>query len=238
MIIDNKHLRKIFFNFAKELFPINRSLSGKGNIRTLNLIKKFLPKIKILKFKSRQRIYDWVIPDEWNINNSYIKHIKTKKKYACFKKNNLHIVSYSVPIKKILDKKDLVKKIYTIKSKPKAIPYVTSYYKKDWGFCMEYDKFKRLPKGKYEVLIDSSLKKGNLVIGENKIKGKFKKEFLFSTNICHPSMANNELSGILMCTALGNYIEKYHPKPNFTYNFVFIPETIGSLTYIKKITKI
>ena len=234
MIIDNKHLRKIFFNFAKELFPINRSLSGKGNIRTLNLIKKFLPKIKILKFKSRQRIYDWVIPDEWNINNSYIKNIKTKKKYACFKKNNLHIVSYSVPIKKILDKKDLVKKIYTIKSKPKAIPYVTSYYKKDWGFCMEYDKFKRLPKGKYEVLIDSSLKKGNLVIGENKIKGKFKKEFLFSTNICHPSMANNELSGILMCTALGNYIEKYHPKPNFTYNFVFIPETIGSLTYIKK----
>ena len=86
MIIDNKHLRKIFFNFAKELFPINRSLSGKGNIRTLNLIKKFLPKIKILKFKSRQRIYDWVIPDEWNINNSYIKHIKTKKNMLVLKK--------------------------------------------------------------------------------------------------------------------------------------------------------
>ena len=193
--------------WAKELFPLCRSLTGKGTQLTLRYFKKLNPNFKIIKFKSGKNVYDWKIPLEWNISDAYLKHEKGKK-FAEFKKNNLHVVNYSFPIKKRLNKKDLVKNIHTLKKQPDAIPYITSYYKKIWGFCMSENEFKKLPSGNYDVLIDSNFKKGAMELMHAKLKGQSKKEIFFSSYVCHPSMANNELSGPVVLNALLLYLKK------------------------------
>lgn len=228
-----------FYNFAKnDLFKLTRSLTGKGTKETLIKIKKKFPKFKIYKVRSGTKIFDWRIPDEWNIKDAYIID-KHKKKIIDFKKNNLHIVGYSKPIKKKLKKNDLLKKIYSLPSQPDAIPYVTSYYKKDWGFCTT-DLVKRsiikdyLKNDEFEVVIDSSFKKkGFLQYGEYLLKGKKENEIIISTYICHPSMANNELSGPIVSMSLMEYFSKL-PKLDKSLRFIFIPETIGSLTFLNK----
>mgnify|MGYP001184498851 CR=1 FL=1 len=228
-----------YYNFAKnELFSICRSITGKGTEQTLKKIKKFFPKLKIHKVKSGTKIFDWKIPDEWNIRDAYVVD-KNKKKIINFKKNNLHIVGYSKPIRKRLIKKDLLNKIYSLPSQPDAIPYVTSYYKKDWGFSATDIIRKSIIKNyskndKFDVVIDTSFKKkGCLQYGEYFIKGKTSKEIIVSTYICHPSMANNELSGPIVSMSLIDYFSK-SPKPNKSLRFVFIPETIGSLAFLNK----
>ena len=228
-----------FYNFAKnDLFKLTRSLTGKGTKETLIKIKKKFPKLKIYKVRSGTKIFDWRIPDEWNIKDAYIID-KHKKKIIDFKKNNLHIVGYSKPIKKKLKKNDLLKKIYSLPSQPDAIPYVTSYYKKDWGFCTT-DLVKRsiikdyLKNDEFEVVINSSFKKkGFLQYGEYLLKGKKENEIIISTYICHPSMANNELSGPIVSMSLMEYFSKL-PKLDKSLRFIFIPETIGSLTFLNK----
>ena len=218
-------------NFAKKIWPYNRSLTGKGNEQTLKDIKKFIGNLKIHSIKSGSKVYDWTIPLEWEIKDAYIKD-PDKKKIVDFKKNNLHVVSYSKNIKKIISLENLKKNIFYLKKIPQAIPYVTNYYEKKWGFCVSYNQFKNLKKGNYEIKIESKFKKGKLIYGEYYKKGKTKKEILFSTNICHPSLANNELSGIIVCSALAKWIKK--KKFRFSYRFLFLPETIGALAYIKK----
>lgn len=218
------------YKFAKKLWPINRSLTGVGVEKTLSLIKKELP-IKILNFKSGSKVFDWRIPKVWEIKNAWLLDEKNKK-IIDFKKNNLHVVGYSKNINKKLTFKDLKNKIHYLKNQPTAIPYVTSYYKKDWGFCLEYNKFKRLKKGNYKAFIDSKFINGNLKIGELVIKGKSKKEILISTYLCHPSMANNEISGIVIATYLARWVKK--KKNKYTYRFLFLPETIGSIAYLSK----
>ncbi len=220
--------------WAKDLFPLNRSLTGEGTAQTLRYFKKINSEFKILKFKSGTKVFDWIIPDVWNIKNSYIYNLKTKKKLAEFKKNNLHIVGYSQPVKKILTKEKLLKNIFTQKDQPDAIPYVTSYYKKSWGFCMSENQKKKLQSGKYKIIVDSNFKKGNMEIAHLTLKGKSKKEIFFSSYICHPSMANNELSGPVVVNALIKYIKKKFPKRKYTYKFVLQPETIGSIAYLSK----
>ena len=226
-----------YYNFAKnELFPICRSITGKGTEQTLKKIQRFFPKLKIYKIKSGTKIFDWKIPDEWNIKNAYVID-KYQNKIIDFKKNNLHIVGYSKPIKKTLTKKELLNKIYSLPAQSDAIPYVTSYYKKDWGFCTTDIVRKLIVKNyskndKFDVLIDTSFKKnGCLQYGEYFIKGKTSKEIIISTYICHPSMANNELSGPIVSMSLMDYFSKL-PKPNKSLRFVFIPETIGSLAFL------
>lgn len=219
--------------WAKELFPLCRSLTGKGTQLTLRYFKKLNPNFKIIKFKSGKNVYDWKIPLEWNISDAYLKHEKGKK-FAEFKKNNLHVVNYSFPIKKRLNKKDLVKNIHTLKKQPDAIPYITSYYKKIWGFCMSENEFKKLPSGNYDVLIDSNFKKGAMELMHAKLKGQSKKEIFFSSYVCHPSMANNELSGPVVLNALLLYLKKKYPVRKYSYRFVLLPETIGSIAYISK----
>ena len=219
--------------WAKDLFPLCRSLTGKGTQKTLRYFKKINPEFKILAFKSGIKVFDWTIPNEWNITDAYIKH-ENGKKYCDFKKNNLHIVAYSTPVNKFLNKKELLKYIYTEKKQPNSIPYVTSYYKKRWGFCMTENEKKKLPSGKYNVFINSSLKKGVMELMDAKIKGKDKKEIFFSSYVCHPSMANNELSGPVLLNALMMYVKKAYPKTKYSYRFVLLPETIGSITYINK----
>ena len=224
------------FNFTKclkDLFYLNRSITGKDTLKTLNYFKKINNEFKIIKFKSGTKVFDWQIPLEWNVNDAYIEHVKTKKKFAEFKKNNLHLVGYSIPIKKILDLKELKKKIFYHKI-PNAIPYVTSYYKKDWGFCLNKYQLNKLPKGKYKINIDSKFKKGYLNGSHAIIKGKVKKEILFSSYICHPSMANNELSGPILLNAVLKHLKENYKKPYYTYRFVLMPETIGSIAYLSK----
>jgi len=229
---------KKYYNIAKtKLFPITRSLTGDGVKKTLNIIQKELPKLKIKKFKSGTKVFDWNIPEEWNVTDAYVID-KYNNRIIDFKKNNLHLVGYSIPIKKNIIKKELLKNLYFLKNQPKAIPYITSYYKRRWGFCISYNEYKILDKryslnDKFKVVINSNLnKKGNLNYGELILKGKSKKEILISTYICHPSMANNELSGPIVSMGLINYFK--NKKLNKTLRFVFIPETIGSISYLSK----
>lgn len=217
--------------FTKKIFPLNRSLTGKEVIKTLSIIKEKIPNLSIHRVKSRTKVFDWTVPDEWNVKDAYLINPKGKK-LADFKLNNIHLMGYSIPIKKTLNLNDLKKKLYYLKKLPNAIPYVTSYYKKDWGFCIKYNDFKKLKKGNYKVFINSSLKKGILSYGHVLIKGKSKKEILLSTNICHPSLANNECSGITLLTYLAEWLNKQ--KLNYSYRIVFVPETIGALCFIKK----
>ena len=219
------------YNFAKKLWPHNRSLTGLGNRQTLIFIKNILKNLSIKNERSGKKFYDWKVPFEWHVNQAYIVTPEGKK-ICNFSKNNLHLVGYSYPINKIMNYKELIKNLYYLKDQPNAIPYVTSYYKKAWGFCLAYNEFKKLKKGKYKVVIDSNIFKGKLNYGELLIKGKSKKEILLSTYICHPSMANNEISGITVLTYLSKYISL--KKNYFTYRIIFIPETIGSIIYICK----
>jgi len=226
-----------FMDHAKLLFPICRSLTGEGTRKTLNYFEKFNPELNRLKFKSGEKVFDWEIPLEWNINDAYIQNINTGKKYAEFKKNNLHIVGYSIPLNDIFSLDELQSKIYTIKDHPNWIPYVTSYYKKDWGFCLEESVKSNLPKGKYKVYIDSTLKKGSLDLDYALLKGHYKKEILISSYICHPSMANNELSGPLVLNAVLDYIKNKYKNLRFSYRLVLAPETVGTIAFISKFEK-
>ena len=222
---------------GKKLFPINRSLTGKGSLKTLKIIQRKIPKLKIKKFKSRKKVYDWNVPDEWNVLDAHVKD-KTGKKIIDFKKNNLHLVGYSKPFKKKISKKELFKNLHAIKSFPDAIPYVTSYYNKYWGFCLSFNKKKLFDRkysnqDKFDVLVDTRFnKKGCMHYGELLLPGKSKKEILISTYICHPSMANNELSGPLVTLALIKFFSKINLKKSI--RFIFAPETIGAIAYINK----
>ena len=227
----NKNGSKIY-KWAKQIFPYNRSITGKDTLKTLKFIKNKLKSLKIIKVKSGTKVFDWVVPDVWNIKKAYISDLKDNK-IIDFKNNNLHVVGYSKPIKKIIAFSELKKNLHTLKKLPKAIPYRTSYYKKDWGFCIEYEKFKKLKNQKYKILINSKFEKGHLNYGELLIKGSSKKEILLSTYICHPSMANNEVSGPVLLTAISQYILSLKNR-YYSYRIIFIPETIGSIIYIKK----
>ena len=211
---------------------INKSLLGPGLREGLDFIKKLNTKLKIYYVKSGTKFYDWKVPYEWEINDGYIYHINSKKKFAEYKKNPLSVLGFSTPIDESLSYKKIVANIYFDKFNKNFIPFRTSYYKNNWGFCMSYNEFKKLPKkGKYKVLVDSKLKKGHLNYGEIVIKGKSQKEIIFSCNICHLHMINNEsVAPVLLA-----FISKNMSKNNFyTYRFLFIPETIGSIVYIKK----
>jgi len=218
------------YDLLKKLFPICRSITGEGVRETLKIIKEYIP-IKIHEVPSGKKVFDWTVPKEWNIKDAYVKDDKGNK-IIDFKENNLHVVGYSTPIDKKIDLSELEKHLHSLPEQPDAIPYVTSYYKERWGFCIQHSKREKLKKGKYHVFIDSELKDGSLSYGEIIIPGKSEKEIFLSANICHPSLANNELSGPVVATFLTKWIQSKPRK--YTYRIVFIPETIGSITYLSK----
>jgi len=227
---------KKYYNLGKHrLFPICRSITGSGVRKTLKIIQKEFPKLKIKNIKSGTKVFDWNVPPEWNVTDAYITD-KNGLKIIDFKKNNLHLFGYSTPLKKTLTKKNLFKNLYFLKNQPSAIPYITSYYKKRWGFCVSYNEFKRLDKkyylkDKFRVVINSRFEKnGNLNYGELILNGRSKQEILISTYICHPSMANNELSGPIVSMALINHFKK--KRLNKTLRFIFILETIVLISYL------
>ena len=219
---------------VRNLFPLCRSLTGNGTRETLKYFESYHNELKRIKFKTGSKVFDWEIPNEWNIKDSYFEHIKTGSKFAEFKKNNLHIVGYSEPIDMEIEYEELIKRIHTIEEKPGWIPYVTSYYKKYWGFCLEYSEFLKMKKGKYRVFIDSSFNSGSIDLSHAVLKGNSKKEIFFSSYVCHPSMANNELSGPVVLNGLLDYIKREYPEKKYTYRFVLQPETIGSIAYLSK----
>jgi len=230
-------LKKFYLLAKYKLFPICRSITGNGVRDTLKEIKKKIPELKIFEVSSGSRVFDWKIPPEWNVKDAYIKD-NSGKKIVNFKINNLHLVSYSKPISRFISLKELMAHLHSLPKQPNAIPYITSYYKKYWGFCLtHYQKLSIIKKYKkndiFKVVINSNFKKnGKLTYGEVILPGKSKQELFFSTYICHPSMANNELSGPIISMSLINYFKKKKLKK--TLRFIFIPETIGSITYLKK----
>ena len=223
--IDEKSLKKQF----NKLYKICRSILGKGFRDSLEIIGNNVD-LNIKKIKSGKKVLDWTVPDEWNIKDAYII-TPSGKKIAEFKKHSLHVVNYSIPVKKKIKLTDLKKHLHTLPDLPNAIPYVHSYYKRTWGFCLPYNEFKKLEQGEYQVFIDSEIKPGNLVYSDTLIKGKSKKEILLSTYLCHPQMANHELSGPLVWSALYNIIKKTGPH-KYSYRFLICPENIGSAAFL------
>lgn len=224
------------YNFLSKLFPINRSISGSGVIETLQLIKGVVPELKIKSIPTGTTVYDWQIPEVWNVNEAFIKNEKGFK-VVDFNKNNLHLMGYSTPINQLMSKSELLPHLFFIQDIPDAIPYVTSYYKKNWGFCISKNQLANLGEGPFEVLIDSNFSSGNLTYGEVIIPGTTDEEILLSTYICHPSMANDNLSGPVILAYILKWLATIKDR-KYTYRAVFIPETIGSIYYINKNIKI
>ena len=233
--INEKILKKYF----DRLYPICRSILGKGFRDSLEIIGEIVDLNK-KKVKSGTNVLDWTVPDEWNINDGYIV-TPSGKKIAQFKDHSLHIVNYSTPIKKNINLTELKKHLHTLPSQPKAIPYVTSYYKRNWGFCLPYDIYKNLEEGIYSVFIDSKIEPGYLVYSDMLIPGKSKKEILISSYLCHPQMANHELSGPLVWSALYKILKSTGPH-KYSYRFLICPENIGAAAFLhyskKKVNRI
>jgi len=218
-------------NYFDRLCPICRSLTGNGNRETLKILSEIVD-LNITEIPSGTACFDWNIPPEWNVKEAWIKDPKGNI-VVDFKNNNLHLVGYSIPFKGRISLSELKSHLYTLPEQPDLIPYITSYYKERWGFCITHNQLLSLQEGEYEVCIDSSLDtNGSMTIADALIKGQTDAEILLSTYICHPSLANNELSGPLVSSFL--YRSLKTRKLRYTYRFVFVPETIGTIYYLSK----
>lgn len=220
------------YSLVKELFPICRSITGDGVRKTLRIIQREIPELKIFEVPTGTKVFDWIVPKEWNIKGGYIETLEGKK-VIDFADTNLHVMGYSLPIDKIVSREELLEMCYTIPEQPDYIPYVTSYYKERSGFCLSEKQKQALTEDTYHVVIDSTLENGSLTYGELLIPGNSKDEIFLSTYVCHPSMANNELSGPAVAVELAKYILANKDR-RYSYRIIFIPETIGSITYLSK----
>ena len=223
----------MLYGLVSELFPICRSITGDGFRTSIQMIKSYVPQINIVEVKSGTEVFDWTVPAEWNISEAYIEDEKGER-IVDFKNNNLHVVGYSQPINQWMSLEELMEHLYVQENQPDAIPYVTSYYSERWGFCMTKNQRDALHEGNYHVVIKSYLDKaGSLTYGEAYYPGTSKKEILISTYLCHPSMANNECSGPAVTAFLARYISKKKNR-RYSYRFLFVPETIGSITWLSQ----
>lgn len=220
------------YELAGKLFPICRSITGNGFRQSLEMIREIVPEIQVFEVPSGTAVYDWTVPKEWNIRGGWIKNMQGET-IIDFNDCNLHVMGYSIPIHQTLSREELSEHVYTQPEQPEWIPYVTSYYKERWGFCMSERQKQALTDAEYEVYIDSTLEDGFLTYGELVLPGETDDEIFFSTYLCHPSMANNELSGPCVQTELIKYLKSLSHR-RYTYRFVFIPETIGSITYLSR----
>jgi aminopeptidase-like protein len=226
--LDLKQLGQEMYSLIAELYPICRSITGNGVRRTLHRLQEFIP-LTIHEVPSGTQVFDWTVPKEWNITDAYIKDSKGER-LIDFHKSNLHVVSYSTPIKKLMSLSEMKRHLFTLPDHPDWIPYRTSYYKEDWGFCLTHEQLLALKDEEYEVCIESSLKDGYLTYGEYFIQGETEDEFLISCHVCHPSLCNDNLSGIALVAHLAKSLAQLSLR--YSYRFLFIPGTIGSITWL------
>lgn len=225
------------YDFVCKIFPYCRSLTGEGVRQTLNDLREFIiqgggPELQVFEVPSGTKAFDWTVPREWKIREAYIED-EAGNHIIDMKNNNLHVLGYSTPVDKWVSLDELKEHIYTQPDQPDCIPYVTSYYKERFGFCMSENMKNSLPEGKYHMYIDSELFDGVLNYAEIVIPGETDEEVFFSTYFCHPSMANNECSGPALSGELVKYVMSL-PQRRYTYRFVYVPETIGSITYLNQ----
>jgi aminopeptidase-like protein len=225
---DRQGIGQEMYDLIVELFPICRSITGDGVRTSLKMLQKRIP-LEIREVKSGTRVFDWTVPREWNIKAAFVKD-PSGNKIVDFEKSNLHVLNYSIPVHRRMSLDELRKHLYTVPEQPDAIPYRTSYYKENWGFCISHNQLMALSEGEYEVVIDSSLEDGHLTYGECFIKGASDAEVLFSTHICHPSLANDNLSGVALATCLASHLSERNLR--YSYRFLFTSGTIGSITWL------
>lgn len=218
--------------WATDLFPICRSLTGEGVRTTLAYLGDILPDLRVHSVPTGTKAFDWVVPEEWIIRSGYVADINGNI-LIDFKSNNLHIVGYSIAVDDVVSREVLFEHLYSLPEQPDAIPYITSYYSRTWGFCCTHAQQQLLVDDYYRVFIDSEHTQGFLNYGELIVPGQLNEEVFISTYICHPSMANNELSGPVVATRLAQYVASITDR-RYTYRFVFVPETIGSVVYVSK----
>ena len=219
-------------DLCRELFPICRSITGDGYRQSLAILQTHVPEMKAVEVATGTQCFDWEVPREWNIRDAYV--IDPEGRKICdFKSSNLHVLGYSAPVNATVSLAELQEHLYSLPEQPDAIPYITSYYKERWGFCMAHNERAQLKEGDYKVYIDSDLKDGFLTYGELIIPGETSEEIFLSSYLCHPSMANNELSGPVVTTFLAKWLSGLERR-RYTYRIVIIPETIGSITYLSR----
>jgi aminopeptidase-like protein len=223
---------RFMHELATRLFPICRSLTGDGVRQTLAIIGEYLPSLEIHEVPSGTQVLDWTVPDEWNIRGAYVEG-PSGERIIDFDSCNVHVVGYSAPVDVHLSLEDLQPHLHSDAEHRTAIPYVTSYYNRAWGFCLTQDQRETLVEGQYHAVIDSTLEPGSLTYGELVVPGETTDEVFVTTYVCHPSLANNELSGPMVTTALARWLSSL-PSRRYTYRIVFAPETIGAITYISR----
>jgi aminopeptidase-like protein len=216
---------------ARELYPICRSLTGQGVRDTLAILQREVPELRIVNVPSGTAAFDWEVPREWNVTDAFLLD-EAGRKVIDFRQNNLHLVGYSIPVSRTVSWEELNQHLFSLPEQPTAIPYVTSYYQEFWGFCLSHQERQKLRPGNYRVEIQTTLAPGNLTYAEALIPGQSTEEIFLSTYVCHPSMANNELSGPALATALLRWVKEKARR--YSYRFAFVPETIGALTYASK----
>lgn len=218
------------FAFAAKIYPICRSITGNGVRHTLREIGAHI-KLEMQEVPTGTAVFDWTIPREWNIRDAYIKDERGKK-IVDFAQSNLHVMSYSIPVRKRVSLAELKRHVHTLPQQPDLIPYRTLYYAEDWAFCMEHRRLESLRDETYEVVIDSSLEDGFLTYGEYLHKGETEDEFLFSAHVCHPSLANDNCSGVALLTHLAKRLASL--RTHYSYRFLFAPGTIGAITWLAR----
>ena len=229
---DRAALGAAMHHLAGELFPIARSLTGPGYRETLEVLERVAGPMRRHRFASGERVLDWEVPPEWTIRDAWIK-APDGSTVLSLAASNLHVVGYSVPVHRRLALAELQRHLHSLPEQPTAIPYRTSYYAESWGFCMRDDERRALPEGEYEVLIDAHLEPGAIELGEVVVEGSGDGEVLLWTYCCHPSLANNELSGPVVAAQLAALLDA-RERPRLTYRIVFAPETIGAIAYLSR----
>ena len=220
------------YGWAQDLFPICRSLTGNGTRQTLNYLREIVPQMQLHEVPSGTQAMDWIVPDEWNISGGYIERVNGER-IVDFADSNLHVVGYSKPVDGVFAIDELQPHLHSLPDRPDTIPYVTSYYSRDWGFCLTQNTRDKMKDGDYRCVIDSTLGPGHLTYGEIVLPGESSSEIFLSTYVCHPSMANNELSGPVVTIALARWLAQKTDR-RYSIRIVFIPETIGSIVYLSR----